>query len=128
MLERNGSEMERFRGVTYIIIGLAVVGLLAMLLTNPLALLKRLATLLLFGVIIYTVIRMILRNKSSSTNEMKKYRQALKQSKQRYRYHEKSSHRKQINSSRRRRNKRPTHLRVIEGQKSKNKDKNRATF
>lgn len=116
--------------ILYSIIGLAIIGLTFQLIKNPLGIFKWLFFMLIFAVIIFTVVRFFIkRSNPRSTSEMKKYKQAVKQSKQRYQHKQPSNKRPQKNSPRTRRRKRATHLRVIDGNKSKSKDnKDEATF
>lgn len=76
------------------------------------------------GVVIFAAIYfLVLRQRPSS--EMKKYKQAVKQSKMKYKTSPqspvRSSNKPNSLSSRKRSRKRATHLRVIEGNKSKKK-------
>lgn len=119
-----------FSFVVYTIIGLAIIGMIAQLITNPTSLFRHLLTILVIGLIIFGVAFFVF-SKLTQSNEMKKYNQAVKQSKSKYpyQYHgPRPIH--TINHKTVKKNKkskpRPTHLRVIEGNKSKRK--NRATF
>ena len=68
-----------------------------------------------------------MRNRSDSNSEMKKYKQAVKQSQIKYKSHNpqpkmQKSNPKKVVHSKIKKNKRASHLRVIEGNKAKNKD------
>src|SRR5690625_6582870 len=85
-----------------VIASLALFGFIVSLFRNPMALLTSILSLVLFGAIVVFIIHLFSRNRRS-TNEMKKYKQAVKQSKERYQ------------QTKRRRRRRPSHLRVIDG-------------
>lgn len=110
----------------YIIIGLGVIGLAAQLFSNPGNLLKSLfvTSMIILGIlgVIYFFFH---RKKASSRSEMRKYRQAVRQSKAKYnnaQFNKQSFIRNQ-RASKRRNNRRPSHLRVIDGNKSKEKNR-----
>src|SRR5690625_6809914 len=92
-------------GIFIVIASLALFGFIVSLFRNPMALLTSILSLVLFGAIVVFIIHLFSRNRRS-TNEMKKYKQAVKQSKERYQ------------QTKRRRRRRPSHLRVIEDRKS----------
>src|SRR5690625_2963172 len=117
----------------YVIIGLAFIGLLSFLTKEPSRLLMILATSAVIGFIIFFVARTLIRGESFSVGgdreEMRKYRQAVKQSQQRYKSYNQSNQyeqNKRIRNPKRTR-RRPTHLTVIEGKKSIKKDDDRAS-
>lgn len=113
----------------YFIIGIAVIGLLSILLKNPSSLLMTLlGTVFFAGLIFFLVTALLNRNGQSgigmraTNDEMKKYRQAVRQSKQKYGQSKKrafytATPQKQQGKAKLKR-RRPTHLRVIEGKKS----------
>lgn len=115
--------------VTFIIIGLAVIGLVSQLTTNTIGFLVSLLITALIAVIIFAIVRKIMLGRQNQSDEMKKYNQAVKASKKRYQKNQQTKFEKMIKahptpnqpvrkkSSRRR----ATHLRVIEGNKSKKK-------
>lgn len=112
--------------VIYLIIGLAVIGIAAQLLTNTMGFLKSLFIMIGIGVVIFGVLYFILSKNRTSDDEMKKYKQAAKQSKLKYdrgpsKTGSPASKKQMTTKSKRRLKKRPTHLRVIEGNKSKKK-------
>lgn len=117
----------------YVIIGLAFIGLLSFLTKEPSRLFMILATSAVIGFIIFFVARTLIRGESFSVSgdreEMRKYRQAVKQSQQRYKSYNQSNQyeqNKRIRNPKRTR-RRPTHLTVIEGKKSIKKDDDRAS-
>lgn len=104
--------------IFYVIIALAVIGLM----TNPTHLVRNIFMMLGVGVVIFALFYFIFRKPRPTENdEMKKYKQALKQSKRKYQ----TTQRKQARPTKSKA-KRASHLRVIEGNKSKRK--NRATY
>lgn len=94
--------------LVYSLIGLASIGLISFLINNPFALLRSVLTLIIFATVIYFILRLFLKGKTDS-KEMKKYKQALKQSRKRYEP-------KRASKGKR---KRPSYLRVIDGNKDK---------
>lgn len=91
-----------------IVVGLAILGLVIMLLENPFSLVKMLFGILIFVGVIFLLFNFVL-NKSTSTPEMRKYKKALKQSRERY---------SNVNDKKTKR-KLPSYLRVIDGNKGK---------
>ncbi|AUJ26292.1 SA1362 family protein [Virgibacillus dokdonensis] len=116
----------------YMIIGLATIGLLTQLFTKPANLINNMFISIGFGVVLFAIIYFVFIRKKSSSNEMKKYKQAVKQSKAKYHQQKpayKANATKQQPTSptlRKKKHKRAAHLRVIEGNKHKRKD--RASF
>lgn len=107
--------------VIYVIIGLAIVGLLSQLFTNTTSFFKNILIMLSVGLILFIVVKFF-RNRKIST-DMKKYKQAVQQSQLKYKQNN-SGHsaiikRKQPNKLKGNRSKRATHLRVIDGKKTK---------
>ncbi|GLO66552.1 MULTISPECIES: SA1362 family protein [Oceanobacillus] len=112
--------------LVYIIIGLAAVGLFSQLFGNTISFLSRILVTIvigaaIFGLLYYFFVR---RNSPTNTEDRKKYKQAVKQSKTKYNstsspIPKKATHKKK-------RTKKASHLRVIEG--SKSKKKNRASY
>ncbi|HEX6594425.1 MAG TPA: SA1362 family protein [Bacillota bacterium] len=107
----------------YGIIGLAIVGIFSELFTNTVNFLTSVFIMIGIGVAIFGAFYVIfLRNKNPS--EMKKYRQAVKQSKRKYKQTFKPASittKFQTTQKRKKLRRRPHHLRVIEGNKSKRK-------
>ncbi|MGN8645456.1 SA1362 family protein [Gracilibacillus sp. HCP3S3_G5_1] len=122
--------------VVYSLIGLAVFGFISFLITDTLGLLKFLFISLLMGAAIFGLVYFFFLRKRTP-NELRKYRKAVKQSKQKYKYQQNKSGmepgpiRHTVATKRSTRplkttKKNPTHLRVIEG--NKHKKKNRASL
>ncbi|MBA2173626.1 hypothetical protein H0266_01825 [Halobacillus locisalis] len=127
--------------IIYTLMGLAVMYIGLQLFTNTMSFLTSIVLMIGIAVLIYGAIYFFfLRNRGfggggGNKNEMKKYKQAVKQSKQKYKQPtptvKKSSLSKvapkpSVNPKRNRKRMNAPHLRVIEGNKSK--DKNRASF
>ncbi|WP_077621599.1 SA1362 family protein [Sediminibacillus massiliensis] len=116
----------------YVLIGLAVLGFATQLFTDTASLLKNLLIMVAIGAIIYGVVHYFFLRKRTS-NELKKYKKAVKQSKMKYK--EDTTSKKAFSQATKKspltKHKKPskaraTHLRVIDG--NKQKSKNRATF
>lgn len=100
----------------YALIGLAVIGLGSQLIFNPSQLIKTTALVILGAIVFYLIFRFLFRNRFGS-DEMRKYRQAVKQSKLKY---QKSTHNQgNFVQNKKPLRKRAPHLRVIEGRKQK---------
>ncbi|MBD1222729.1 SA1362 family protein [Virgibacillus halodenitrificans] len=116
--------------IMYLIISLAAVGLVSQIFTNTKGFLTNILVMLGFGIAMFAVIYFIFLKKKAPSNDMKKYKKAVKQSKAKYKHNTpvKSTHTKKqvLNPSKRKPNKRASHLKVIDGNKSKEKD--RASF
>src|SRR5699024_4696283 len=124
-----------FAIVVYLIVVLAIVGVVTQLVTSPGSFLKNIFITLgiavaLFGVFYFFFIR----KKMAHSNEMKKYKQAVKQSNAKYKENKHVSIKKdrtpkkpikQLSGSKKKARRR-AHLRVIDGYKDKDKD--RANF
>lgn len=112
------------------IIGLAAVGLVSQLFTNTVSFFTSIFIMIGVGIVMFAVIYFVFLNKKTSTNEMKKYKKAVKQSKTKYKQEKPANYSvnatKKSDNQKKKRNKRATHLRVIDGNKSKRKD--RASF
>lgn len=115
----------------YVIIGLAVLGFASQLITDTASLVRGLLTMAVVGAIMYGIVYyFFLRNRTS--NELKKYKKAAKQSKAKHKKDGKKAYaqatKKSSNQLIKRKSLKPkaTHLRVIEGNKQKRK--NRASF
>lgn len=114
----------------YAIIGLAVLGILTQLFKNPAMLFKSIFMIIGVGILISVVAYLLItkgmaRSNSKSNSEMKKYKQAVKQSQLKYKQSStidvlKTS--KNVSPEKKNAIKRRSHLRVIEGKKTKNKD------
>lgn len=116
--------------IFYALIGLAVFGFIASLIDNPIGLIISLVISLAIGGAIFGLIYFFFfRNRG--TDELKKYRKAVKQSKQRYKNKNTSRSMaspsmKKTNIIKKKKRKDVPHLRVIEG--NKNKKKNRISL
>lgn len=107
----------------YSVIGLAILGVTTQLLTNTINFFTSLLIMIGIGAAVFAAIYFLFIKQRTPT-EMKKYRQAVKQSKMKYKNTSKGASRftpksKSVKTKKLR--KRPTHLRVIEGNKSKKK-------
>lgn len=121
----------KFSIFVLVILVLAGIGLLTQLFTNTADFLTNIMMMLGVGVAIFAVFYVFFLRKRAPSNDMKKYKSAVKQSKSKYKPTNFSGatstpKRKQAVQMKRKINKRAPHLRVIEG--NKHKRKNRATF
>ncbi|WLV23543.1 SA1362 family protein [Aciduricibacillus chroicocephali] len=125
----------RNKGVTifvYALIFLALFGLGYKLSADPSGLVKNLLYALLFGALISAAFYFLFYKKrqTAPSSDMKKYKQAVKQSQQKYKKQTpsvtNSAKAKKVSQIKKTHKKRPSHLRVIEGQKTEKK--NRALF
>lgn len=124
------------RNITSILIafiaGLAIVGFLTMLIKNPGSLL--ISILLMIGVafVIFIIMRAVLNrvgpNSGGNSTEMKKYRKAVKQSKQKYNTQPKKVNKRsqKIKRTSKRKRKNVPYLKVIDGKKTSNKENDQA--
>ncbi|GGK02600.1 hypothetical protein GCM10007063_26160 [Lentibacillus kapialis] len=116
--------------LVYAVIGLALIGVVTQLFTNTASFLTSIFTMLGFGIAIFAIMYFVFFKKRTPSNDAKKYKQAVKQSKAKYSSQQTKpktpSKRPQPFSFKKKSNKRPSHLRVIDGNKSKRK--NRANF
>lgn len=107
------------------IVGLAVIGLVSSLVNNPGSFLISILVMVGIGFVIFMIMRAVLnRGSVGSSDEMKKYKKAVKQSKVKYQK-EKPSVKKRSSSLEkpkvRKKRKNGPHLTVIEGKKGTNK-------
>ncbi|MBH0229844.1 hypothetical protein LCL89_01840 [Halobacillus yeomjeoni] len=126
--------------IMYTLMGLAVFYVGFQLITNTSSFLTSIVIMIGFAVLVYGAIYFLfLRNRGfgggGNKNEMKKYKQAVKQSKQKYKQPTPTIKKSNIAKTavkssplgrKPRKRSSASHLRVIEGHK--NKDKNRASF
>ncbi len=111
----------------YIIVGLAVIGLVASLIKKPGSFLMSIFVMIGIAFVIFMIMRAVLNRKGAgSTDEMKKYKKAVKQSKMKYKK-EQTINKKQTTSApthskAKRKRRHGPHLTVIEGKKDANKD------
>ncbi|BAC13854.1 SA1362 family protein [Oceanobacillus iheyensis] len=111
--------------LVYIIIGLAAVGLFSQLFGNTISFLSRIFVTFLIGAAIFGLLYYFFVKRQSPTNteDRKKYKQAVKQSKTKY---NSTSSIPKKPTNKKKRTKKSSHLRVIEGNKAKKK--NRASY
>ncbi|MBM7569691.1 SA1362 family protein [Aquibacillus albus] len=117
----------------YLLIGLAVIGFIGQLVTDTASLITNLLIMIAIGAIIYGIIYYFVISKRSP-NDLKKYKKAVKQSKMKYKkghkgnksFSQLATKQTPLLNKKRSTKSRPTHLRVIEGNKPKRK--NRASF
>ncbi|CQR46801.1 hypothetical protein BN1058_01076 [Paraliobacillus sp. PM-2] len=115
----------------YLLIALAVIGLASQLLTNTATFFSSILMIVGTAVLLYGVVYFFFF-KRKNTTELKKYKKAVKQSRKRKRHmttisQVKNKQSKHSNLTKKHRDhKNIPHLRVIDGKKSKRKD--RATF
>ncbi|GAA0443556.1 hypothetical protein GCM10008983_21000 [Lentibacillus halophilus] len=121
----------KFSLVVYAIIGLAIIGIITQLFTNTASFLMSILTMIGLAVVVFAFVYFIFFRKSSaSSSDAKKYKQAVKQSKSKYSQKQPkpndTTSKQQSPTTKKKTNKRASHLRVIDGNKSKRK--NRASF
>ncbi|WP_182199529.1 SA1362 family protein [Paraliobacillus salinarum] len=112
----------------YLLVTLAAIGLISQLLTNTTTFFTTILTIIGSAVLIYGVIYFLFF-RSKNTTELKKYKKAVKQSKNRKKQFTAINQvkgKKNNLSKKTRDHKHAPHLRVIDGKKGKRKD--RATF
>lgn len=120
----------RFSWIAYVIIGLSLLGIISQLITNPISLFTNIIFVIGLSLIVFAIFYFLFfRNRYHTSDEMKKYKRAVKQSKEKYqtnnRFPTTKKQSTRVSQERRKRN-RPTHLRVIHGKKSKKR--NRANY
>lgn len=126
------------RKITSILIafiaGLAIVGFFTMLVKNPGSLLISMILMVGVAFLMYIVLRALLNRGGTSggkSDESKKYRKAVKHSNQKYNTQPKKVQRSKNNAnasrSLKRKRKSVPYLKVIDGKKSANKEKDRAS-
>jgi len=112
--------------IIYFLIGLAVFGFGTMLFKNPSGLFFSLLLTVVIAFVLFKILTYVLnRRNGANSDEMKKYQQAVKQSKQKYQPQQKVEIKKKSKPSikRKKRRKHAPHLRVIDGKKN-NSNKN----
>ncbi|RDW21950.1 SA1362 family protein [Oceanobacillus chungangensis] len=114
--------------LTFLIISLAAVGLVSKLFTDTANFLFTILIVIGSSAAIFAVFYFVFLRNRTPSNDMKKYKKAVRQSKAKYKSdnirNTKVLTKKQPDLIRKKRNKRTaTHLRVIEGNKSKRKDR-----
>jgi len=122
----------KFTVIVYFIIVLAVIGVISQLFTSPGSFFKSILVTLGMAVILFGILYFFfLRKSSSNSNEMKKYKQAVKQSNAKYKEHKQVFLQKTKDGKRpvkqpsqpKKKARRRSHLRVIDGYKDKDKDR-----
>ncbi|WP_088071181.1 SA1362 family protein [Gottfriedia luciferensis] len=123
-----------YTSVFYGIIALALFGLIAKLIDDPVKLLQRFLFIGLIILIIYFIYR-VFTSSNSQRSQQDSYRKAAKQTVKKYNTQKSSSLKKSINKTKptsrkstsspllKRRTKDSSHLTVIEGEKGKKKDR-----
>lgn len=114
--------------LVYVVIGLAVVGLFSQLFGNTKNFFINIFIMLGVTAAIFALFYFVLQRRRGSSDDMKKYKQAVKQSKHKYQQKPAPKNTPQPKVKRntgtvRKGKKRATHLTVIEGNKSKEKDR-----
>lgn len=118
--------------LVYVIIAFAAIGLISQLFGNTKNFLVSIVVMLGIAAAIFALFNFVLQRRRGSPDEMKKYKQAVKQSKMKYQPTEKNAVQPKVKvkqssgNAPRKGKKRASHLRVIEGNKPKDKD--RASF
>ncbi|MFD2630807.1 SA1362 family protein [Oceanobacillus kapialis] len=116
----------------YLIVGLAAVGLISQLVTNTRGFFTNIFMMIGMGIVLFGVVYFLFLRKRTNSNDMKKYKQAVRQSKAKYKpnqpvtYSKSKTTKTMPTTSRKKATKRASHLRVIEGNKQKKND--RASF
>ncbi|WP_246521329.1 MULTISPECIES: SA1362 family protein [Ornithinibacillus] len=111
------------RYIIYGIVGLAVIGLMMQLFLNTIGFLFQLFVAAIFGLAIFGLFYYFILGGRNKSSDAKKYKQAVRQSKSKYTHHQQTPNVKhsQPSSLKKKSKKRPAHLRVIDGNKSKSK-------
>lgn len=117
--------------LVYAIIGLAIIGVISQLFMNPAALFNRILIMIGISVVILAIFYFLFARKRTSINndEMKKYKQAVKQSQKKYHHPNmrqtiKTGGNKQSFQLKKKNRRRASHLRVIDGTGGKQNEKN----
>jgi len=139
-VNKGGNELFRSKMsvVMYIVISLAIIGLSAQLFTNFTGFLMSILLMIIIAFVVFMIFSYIARNRAGgssgfqSSPESKKYREAVKRSQEKYgkpNVKVKKSQEQNKRQIKRKKRRRPSHLRVIEGKKGKDDQKdNRASF
>lgn len=124
----------KFSIVVYAIIGLAIIGVVSQLFINPANFFRNILIMLGMSVVIFAVFYFFLRKRTNiKDDEMKKYKQAVKQSQRKYKGYNinpilNNKDRKKTSQLKRKNRRRPSHLRVIDGTGGKQNEKNELHF
>lgn len=114
--------------VVYVIIAFAAIGFFSQLFGNTKNFLISVFIMVGIAAAMFALFNYFLQNQNRSSNETKKYKQAVRQSKMKYQKPEKNGKvipKQKLQSPMgtvRKNKKRPAHLKVIKGSKTKNKD------
>lgn len=110
----------------YIIVGLAGIGLLSWVVKEPSSFVNYLFITALIAAVIFFIVRFIMKRRGGNAqyDEMKKYRQAVKQTKHKYKHYNKSNQQVKKPQRIRQKRRRPTHLTLIKGNKTRKKNGN----
>lgn len=115
--------------IILIIVGLAVIGLVSSLIKDPSGFLISILVMVGIALVIFMIMRMVLNRRVGGTSdEMKKYKQAVKQSKSKYKKDQpvikKRSSANTVKPRIKKRRRQGPHLTVIEGKKGKKRTDN----
>ena len=107
--------------IAFTFIGLAVIGLVSMLLNSPGALFKQIAFMVIGVAVLFFIFRLVMRKRIGASPEDRAFAKAAKQSKKRYNTQQSVSKKPASVFSKKKqtRKKTPRHLKVIEGKKGK---------
>lgn len=115
----------------YFVAAIAGIGLLAWIMKEPGNLIKTLLITAVVATVIFFIARAIMRHRMGGGNhdEMRKYRRAVKQSQKRYEHYNPSTNTNRLQNRKQvKRRRRPSHLRLIKGNKTAEKnDKDQAS-
>src|SRR5699024_363293 len=117
---RKSVRRNKFSFAVHSIIGLAIFGLISQLMSKPMNFFIEMIFRIGMAVIVFAVSYLIFFRRASSSNEMKKYNQAVKKPKAKYKQNKSINKDQKINrppvqKTRKKISKRRTHLRVIDG-------------
>ncbi|WP_284140375.1 MULTISPECIES: SA1362 family protein [unclassified Virgibacillus] len=113
--------------IVYVLIGFAAIGLMSQLFSNTTGFLFSLLKSIFIGLLIFGLIYFLFLKNRVSSSDAKKYKQAVKQSKQKYKQKKPSSKAKTIQQqpikpqAKKKNTRQTSHLRVIDGNKTKRK-------
>ena len=108
--------------IIYGIVGLAALGLIIQLFSNTTGFLLNILGSIIIGLAIFGLIYYFVLGGRNKSTDAKKYKQAVRQSKSKYAQNQQTTILKQQpNPLKKKTKKRPSHLRVIDGNKSKRK-------
>ncbi|WP_100010688.1 SA1362 family protein [Lentibacillus sediminis] len=109
-----------------IVAGLALIGIVSQLFTAPVSFLSNIFVMLGIGLAIFALFYFVFLRKKTASNDMKKYKKAVRQSKAKYNDSrsakpstKNANKRKSPQPVRKKTAKRAAHLKVIDGNKSK---------